>query len=250
MYHDVMTLLNRMGLRDGEGKIYLLCLAATSGLFTHEIVKQSKIKRSTVDVMVKRLLERSFITKIKVGRRFQYIAQKPETLLYRQEETLNEWRDIMPILKRFNVNQTKTDVLFFEGAAGFRQVFDDILLHLKFVEPEQKEVLALSSADDFMKIFPDLEKTFITKRIKHGIRYRALYTQDSPFFITDKKHLRTTKKITHNLDFHGDMQIYGDNVAIYSTTKPVGGVIIRNPQIANSLRSLLNFVWDLVPDDK
>jgi sugar-specific transcriptional regulator TrmB len=247
MYRDVLTLLNRMGLRDGEGRIYLLCLAAPQGLFTHEIVKQSKIKRSTVDVMVKRLLEQNFLTKITIGRRFQYMAQKPETLLYKQEEALNEWRDVIPLLKRINIQQSKTEVLFFEGSNGLKQVYEDVLLHLKFAEPERKEILALSSADDFMKVFPDLEKAFIAKRVKHGIRYRALYTQDNPNFSPNEKQLRTSKKISDKLDFRGDLQIYGDNVAIYSTTKPIGGVIIRNPQIASSLRSLLNFVWDLVP---
>ena len=249
MYRDVMTLLNRMGLRDGESKIYLTCLASNEGLFTHQLVKQTKLKRSTIDVMVKRLLEQGFLTKLKVGRRFQYMAHKPETLLYKQEEIVNEWRDIMPVLKRLNLHQSKTEVLFFEGSMGFKQVHEDILLHLKFAEPEQKEILALSSADDFMKVFPDLEKAFITKRVKHGIRYRGLYTKrtkEDLGFMTNEKQLRVTKAINNKLDFWGDIQIYGDNVAIYSTTKPIGGVIIRNPQIAASLRSLLNFVWDVV----
>ena len=248
MYRDVMTLLNRMGLRDGESKIYLTCLASNEGLFTHQLVKQTKLKRSTIDVMIKRLIDQGFLTKLKVGRRFQYMAHKPETLLYKQEEIVNEWRDIMPVLKRLNLHQSKTEVLFFEGSAGFKQVHEDILLHLKFAEPEQKEILALSSADDFMKVFPDLEKAFITKRVKHAIRYRALYTQENIDFLSNEKQLRTTKLINNKLDFRGDLQIYGDNVAIYSTTKPIGGVIIRNPQIAASLRSLLNFVWDIVPN--
>jgi predicted transcriptional regulator len=250
MFRDVLSLLGRMGLRDSESRIYMVCLASEQGLFTHEIVRQTKIKRSTVDVMVKRLLQQNFLTKIKVGRRFQYQAQKPEALLYRQEELLGEWRDVVPFLKKIHAPQTKTEVLFFEGADGFRQVHEDILLHLKFVDPEKRELFSLSSADDFMKLFPDLEKAFINKRLKHKISYRALATETKhtrKIWASDLKQLRTTKFIADKLDFRGDISIYADNVAIYSTTKPLGGVVIRNPALASSLRSLLNFVWDLVP---
>ena len=35
---------------------------------------------------------------------------------------------------------------------------------------------------------------------------------------------------------------------LYSTIPPVGGVIIRNERIADSMRSLFNLIWNLLPD--
>lgn len=250
MFRDVLSLLGRMGLRDAESRIYMVCLASDQGLFTHEIVKQTKLKRSTIDVMVKRLLQDGFLTKIKLGRRFQFQAQKPESLLFRQEELVEDWRQVIPVLKRIHTSNAKTEVLFFEGADGLQQVLDDILLHMKLAPEDKKEILALASGAEWTHLLPDVEKKFIAKRIKHGIHYRVLGTKTSKnveAFQNNPKKLRRAKFIDDRLSFIGDIQIYADNVSIYSLAKPVGGVIIRNPALAASLRSLLDFVWDLVP---
>jgi len=49
--------------------------------------------------------------------------------------------------------------------------------------------------------------------------------------------------------FKVTMEIYGDSIMILSPFKPLGGVIIENGKIADSMRSLFYLVWELLPED-
>ena len=62
----------RMSLKQKDTAVYLACLHFKEGLFVHEIVKQTQIKRSTVDVILQRLIDLNFINRVKVGGRYKF----------------------------------------------------------------------------------------------------------------------------------------------------------------------------------
>ncbi len=251
MYKDIIDLLSRLGLKNREGRIYLACLANKDGLFIHEIVKETRVIRSTVDMTTKRLTQRGFLTKVKVGRRFRFFAQAPEAILFRQKQLVEDLEQVVPLLSKISGQKKDMEILYFEGQQGFRQVHNDILLQLKFASDVKKDILSFSSGTDFMRLYPQI-KSFITKRIKNGSWYRGITHRTAasiPEWSSNAKALRTVKFIGDEAyDFRMDVQIYADNVALYSTSAPVGGVIIRNEKIADSMRALFNLVWKSLPD--
>ena len=86
--------------------------------------------------------------------------------------------------------------------------------------------------------------------MKNGSWYRSIVRQDAakiPEWSNDVKALRAVKYIGGDAyRFRMDMQIYADSVMLYSPTEPVGGAIIRNEKIADSMRSLFDLVWNLI----
>lgn len=253
MHKDIMDLLKRMGLKDREGRIYLACLRQKDGLFIFEIARETKITRSTVDLTVRRLLKRGFLNKVKVGRRLRYFAQTPEALLFRQKQLTEDWEQVVPLLAKLGGARKDMEILYFEGAEGFRQAYEDALLNLKFATGAKRELLGFSSGIQAIRLFPAMPKAFIRKRIKLGVWYRGIAPREAtsvPAYVPNAKELRAMRYLpTRDFPFLADMNIYADSVMIYSPLQPVGGVIIRNERVADSLRALFNLLWTMLPED-
>ena len=254
MQKDAVRLLNRLGLKDRESRIYLACLRTADGLFTHEIVKTTRITRSTTDVMVRRLLARGFLNRVKVGRRYRFFAQPPEAILFRQKQLTEDFEKAIPLLSQIGGQRKENEILYFEGAKGAREIYNDILLVTQFAVGEKRDILAIVSGKDFVSLFPDMQKAFIAKRIRNKSWYKAIATATSehiPEYTNDPKALRHVKYVTdEDFLFRIEMLVYGDNVMMYSPTPPVGGVIIRNEKISDSMRSLFYLLWKILPESK
>ncbi|MFY9288172.1 MAG: helix-turn-helix domain-containing protein [Alphaproteobacteria bacterium] len=252
MHKDIMALMSRLGLKDKESKIYLSCLSHKDGLFIFEIAKQTGLTRSTVDLIVRRLLKRGFLNKVKVGRRLRFFAQSPEAVLFKQKQLVEDFEKVVPILSKIAGEKKDMEILYFEGAQGFKQVHDDALLQMKFASGEKKHMMSFASGYDSIRLYPNMQKGFIDKRIKNGSWYKTIAPASSAKvkeWTNDPKFLRAAKYLPDdNYPFHIDIQIYADSMMIYSTVPPIGGVTIRNEQVADSMRALFNLVWRLLPD--
>lgn len=254
MQKDILNLLNRLGLKNREGRIYMTCLGFKEGLFVHEIAKHTRITRSTVDLTVRRLVQRGFLNKIKVGRRFRFFALAPDLILFRQKQLVEDLEQVVPVLQKISGTKKDMEILYFEGAAGFKQVHDDALLQLKFAEGIKKDILSFSSGYDSVRLYPNMQKQFINKRIKNNSWFKAIAPKSSApvrEWANDAKDLRAVKYLPdENYPFTIDIQIYAETTMLYSTTPPVGGVIIRNEKIANSMRALFQQMWKFLPETK
>ncbi len=246
MFQDVLGLLGRFGLKDTDGKVFLTLLHFREGLFVHEIVTHSKIKRSTVDLVLDRLIADGYVTHIKFGKRFKYFAKSPESILFHKEQSLLDFKSLLPMLARLGSDKGETRINFFEGPEGIRRAHQEILLQLK--NADNKELLSFSSGEHVMRVFPDMQTAFINKRIKMGAWFKAIAPASSrkvPEWTDDPKSLRAVRYIDdRKFSFKVQLEIFADSVMIYSPMKPVGGIVIENPRIADSLRSLFHFVWE------
>lgn len=251
MYKDIMNLLARAGLKNREGRVYLACLQNKDGLFIYEIARETKMGRSTVDQVVKRMVQRGFLNKVKVGRRTKFFAKPPEAVLFQQKQLVEDLEQVVPMLSKIGGQKKDMEILYFEGPLGLRQVHEDILLNVKFAHGEKRDLRGFSSGPDYTRVFPDAQKVFIDKRIKLGSWFRAVATRESidvAISTNDPKALRAMKYLPEGFKpFRMEVYAYADNVTIYSTTPPIGGVIIRNEKIADSVRALFNLVWGLLP---
>ncbi len=253
MHKDVMGLLGRMGLKDRESRVYLACLKFKAGLFIFEISKETRLVRSTADLIARRLQQRGFLNKVKVGRRLRYMALAPEALLFRQKQLAEDLEQVVPLLSNIGGQRKDMEILYFEGAEGLRRVYEDILLQLKFAHKSKKDILAFTSSSHPTVLFPNMHRAFIKKRIKNGSWYRAIASQEAeavPEYRDNPKELRTVKFVPdENFKLSMATEVYVDNVMIYSLAPPVGGVIIRNEKIADSMRALFYLMWRLLPDE-
>lgn len=251
MHKDILLLLAQMGFKERESRIYLTCLKYKDGLFIHQIVKETKIQRSTTVLVIQRLIQRGFIQRSKAGRRFKFFALAPEAILFRQRQWTEDFEKILPLLAQADQPPQDMEILHFEGMDGFKQTQQDILLRLQTAKGEKRVLLGFYGSAEYLKIFPEAQRAFIRKRVQMGIWGRAIATQkaaDRPEWSNDPKMLREFKFVADkDFPFQMIVEIYADSVMLYSPIKPIGGIIIRNSRIAQSMRALFKLLWSLLP---
>ena len=249
MLEDARQVLNRLGLKDAEISVYAALLENKQGLFVSEITKAAKIKRSTVNLILDRLTKKGFITYHLDGARKLFSAEQPESILFRFEDSLNDLRGLIPLLRITSGSDKKTKVRFFEGREGVEKIFTDILLAMKVSRDPNKEIVAVSSGKDIFKILPDHQKQFMDKRAKERVplRWIAPESEISRGFDTGQKDARTMKFFDgKKYQFNIEIDVYGDKIALINLDKEPNGVIIENRPLATSFKSLFNLLWDSI----
>lgn len=249
MIHDFKQVLAKVGLKDNEIDVYLACLKSEAGLAIQTIANQTKIKRSTVNLILERLLERGFLSFYLEGKRRIFQAEPPEQLLFNLQETTQDFKGIIPFLSQQKEQTIASKVRFYEGEEEIKRVYADIILSLKYKPEMEREVLEIASGEDIFRIMPDHDKVFIAKRIKERIRLRWLAPKNdkvaSRLLKTAREELREIKFFDESLyPYHIDTILYGNRLMFTTTHKNPAGIIIENKDIAQSFRSVFNMLWD------
>lgn len=250
MLEDIQKILNRIGLKDNEIKVYLTCLENKQGLFVAEIATKTGIKRSTINLILDRLSGKGFVTYHLDGSRKLFSAESPETLLFHFEESLTDLRGLIPLLHIASGADKQTKIRFFEGKESVEKIYTDILLTMKINKNPKKEILEISSGEGTFEVMPEHRKQFINKRIKERIPIRWLAPDDETARKLDETSAQEFRKIkffdSKKYKFNVEIGIYANKVSLISLSKEHGGVIIENKSLAESFRSLFNLLWDSI----
>lgn len=124
----------------------------------------------------------------------------------------------------------------------------DSLLTMKINRDPRKEILAISSGEDVFQASPEHQKKFINKRTKEHIPIRWIAPEGKisrKLDETSKAEYRKMKFFdSKKYQFHIEIDVYSDKIALINFSKELGGVIIENKGLAESFRSLFNLLWD------
>ncbi len=251
MRKDIHQTLIRLGLKDNEINVFLTCVG-NEGLFAQEIAKAADIKRSTVDLVLSRLINDGYLTRQKIGARYMYRAQNPESILYKKLQLLEDFKGIIPVLSQMSGQDNQTDVRFFEGAEGIRQLYLDGLRRLSILPPEERKIYAFVSQNDILKVLPDFLNFFVKKQKANRIpaylicpeAVKNLQTQQH-----EPESLRFIKYFDDEiLPYNISIEMFGnDYVGIFSIAPPIRGIVIKDEIMCKSLQSLFTAFWKLLP---
>ena len=248
MLPDVSKILSQIGLKAPEIEAYFVLLENKHGLFVSEIARKTAIKRSTVNLILDRLCEKKFVTYHLDGNRKLFSAEPPESLLFNLEETLTDLRGLIPLLHIASGGDKKTKVRFFEGKEGSEKIHADQILTLKMSRDPNKELLAVAAGEDVFQLEPQHQKSFINKRVRERIPIRWIAPDDKISRKLDETSHKEFRKMKffdrEKYQFHVEIDVYADKVALISLSKESGGVIIENKALADSFRSLFNLLWN------
>lgn len=249
MYQDIYDCLAKLGLKRKEASVYLACLRQKQGLFVHEIVTASRLKRSTVDLILKRLLAQHIVSSFREGRRRKFVAEPPERILFQFQRGLDDFRALVPILMHFGAGEEQTRVTFHEGTKGVQSVYDDVIVTLNRLPAPERICYCVSSGRDVERINPHFRRQFIDRRVRNEIFVNMIAVRGTPSKTWPSSH--RDRRITKMFDgkhypFKIELNVYDDKIFIASFRRPIGGVVVRNRSIASSLRSLFLLLWDLV----
>ncbi len=250
MLEDIKKILAHLDLKESEIKVYLTCLGNKQGLFVSEIAKLTAIKRSSVNLVLDRLNKKGFVTLHLEGARKLFTAEQPEALLFRLEDSLNDFRALIPLLRATTGTDKKTKVRFFEGKEGIEKIFADILLTMKISRMQGKEILAVSSGKDIFEFLPEHQKNFINKRVKERIPIRWIAPDSKISRGLEKKSSAEYRKMKFfdsvKYHFNIEIDIYADKIVLISFGAGLSGVIVENKNLAISFGGLFNLLWDSI----
>jgi HTH-type transcriptional regulator, sugar sensing transcriptional regulator len=238
--------LVEIGLSEKEASVYVALLSFDRATIA-EIAEKAKIKRPTAYVIIESLKAKGLASESVSGKKTFYLAETPEKLrlfIERQIHTLDEKKQsldfIIPELKSIQREEGEKPVVqFFEGKEGVLSSNHE--LFLKKIENEK--VYNIYSRDLLIENFNEQErKAMKDRRMAHNITSRTIYTSNGEA-VSDNTGERLQIDI-EKYPIKSDIAIYGDQVKIAVLGKKLFGISITSPEIAETLKSLINYILD------
>lgn len=236
------------GLSPNEAGIYLAALELGETTVSR-LAKKAGVKRTTAYLVLDSLKEKGLITSIKKGNAAVFFAEDPRKLHQMLETRRAKIDKIMPELLAFsNLIDRKPEIRYFEGVEGIKDVYRD---SLKYPNQEMLTWYSQTYATHFEEEF--FLQEYIPKRVKKKIAVRAILPDSEiirSLIQNDQQHLRQTKLIS-NQDYNVaiELNIYGNNKVGVVSYEEQFALIIESQKIHNSLQSIFNSVWNLLPEN-
>ena len=249
MFTDaIASTFTKMGLKPHESKVYIVLLQNPTGLTVAQITNNTGVKRSTVNLIVDRLIQKGFVTYHFQESRKVYTAEDPSRILFNLEDTFLNFKNIIPFLTMTQFGDKPSKVRYFEGEEAVSSLHKDILLVMGLLDQQKKEISVIVSGEDIMKRAPDGVKAFVKRRVKAEIQLNWIAPESQftrKYFLPKAKEtLRSVKFFdSKKYPFHLQLTIYGNCVGIISLRGKMSGVIIENEVLASSFQSIFNLLW-------
>ena len=268
---QIEQIFMELGLQDKEPDVYLALLKTPGAQPASIIANRANLNRTTVYKSLIKLAKKGLVTKTQRQGITCFFAEDPdkslENLMKKKRTHLDIVnQNLMGILPEIqNIQQQelkKPKMRYYEGYEGIKHIYEDTL-----VVGETIYAFAdfyddtTSTTDETTDAFTDshnllkklinwLDKEYLPRRIDKKI-FAYVLTPKNPNTIKyrakDKKTLKETRFIPkNNFPIETEINIYGKNVAFYSNkADDLFSVIIENPTIANSLKSIFNLCWQI-----
>ncbi|MBN2052750.1 helix-turn-helix domain-containing protein [Candidatus Woesearchaeota archaeon] len=247
MFNDA---LRKIGLTDGEIKIYL-SLLDTGSSSTGKIIKKSGISGSKTYEVLDRLIKKglaSFVVKNGVkyfeasppNKILDYLMEKEQEI---QEEKITVQKIIPKLLLKQNSSK-QSEVKVFTGFDGLKTANEDIINTLK----KGEEWLSMGLSEQ-----PASWENYFNKRqierAKKGIKHRHLLNEKYKSLYAKRKKLPFTefKFLPHNFEMPTSTEIYKNKVLIFILIEadPVA-IMIESKAVADSFRKYFEHIWETV----
>ncbi len=236
--------LQDIGMNANEAKTYLAILELGDALMS-QIVKKTKIKRTTLYDVVKSLQDKGLISMTRKNKRGLYVAENPNKILEQLENRKNNFESMLPeLLSISNSIGTKPKIRYFEGLEGIKEVYKDILrFPHETIRAWAPEVLVEGLGSDFFEDF------YFPQLIKQNTLVE-MFAPNLPFFIKHKEeNTMPTRKIklvdSTKFPFSIEITLYGyNNVGVISYRDQMG-LIIESKAISETLKSIFKMQWEM-----
>ncbi len=241
----ILYSLEQVGLSEKEAAVYVAALEVGKGT-AQEISKKSGIKRATAYVAIDVLMQAGLMSSVHEGKKKYFIGENPDRLvdfIHKKEVELQEKKkkakDLIASLKE--VHQTKNEepmVKHYIGREGVLAMVKSIL-----TLNDREEIWGAYPADRVYSMFTEKELQEIKfKRVNNTIKNRVFYTTSGESVPNDEvtQRIQLDKK---KYPLPADVAVYGDNVRLASLSGDVHGIIIKNKDIATTLKTLFRLAW-------
>jgi sugar-specific transcriptional regulator TrmB len=244
-----IKILVDLGLTKDEATIYNSILEHGQ-MPARTIALRSNIGRQLTYKILDDLINKGIVEKKEIGTKILlFIPVHPkelEKLLEKKKEEVKNTEKALedslgPMISKYNLFISKPNVQFFEGLEGIQKVALDSL-------NSKTDICSFVDTDTLMKIYPDLNKEYVNKRLKNNVKKKIISTDSlivREAVKTDDKNLTEQRIIKQKIQFATIVMIY-DNKISYITLDPNRniGIIIEDPDIYKTNQAIFDYIWD------
>ena len=142
------------------------------------IALRSNIGRQLTYKILDDLINKGIVEKKEIGTKILlFIPVHPkelEKLLEKKKEEVKNTEKALedslgPMISKYNLFISKPNVQFFEGLEGIQKVALDSL-------NSKTDICSFVDTDTLMKIYPDLNKEYVNKRLKNNVKKKIIST--------------------------------------------------------------------------
>lgn len=241
---DMLENLKKIGLTDKEAKVYLANLELGAARIP-EIAEKSKIKRTTVYVVIDSLMQKGLVSIYQSKRTKKFVAESPQRLVSILKEKQNFLRKIVPQLEALVKNQKegRPEVRFYHGREGCLSILSQSL------KKPNSEVLYIGSVDELYKIISEEydDRHYIPTRLNKNIKFKALLFEDKGALKlkkTERDYFREIKFLPKEYFFPCSTLVFQDSIAFISSIHELIGVVIQSADLAQTEKQKFKLLWD------
>jgi sugar-specific transcriptional regulator TrmB len=247
--------LTKIGLTKDQASVYMALLSGGTAP-AGKISTKTGLKRGLVYKVLEQLLELNLIEKHEQeGKTTLFSPSHPSNLKKVIESNESEIQTAKntfntvssELNSAFNLLSGKPNIQFFEGTKGMEEIMEDSLY-------AKGEILSYADAEAVEKHISNINKEYVKKRQKFGIKKRII-VPDSEFnrkFLKDYAKDVTDFKMVSHKDlpaFKTVMQIYDNKVSYLTLTEDfMIGIIIEDPNIYKMHKYLFEHLWNITED--
>jgi len=242
---DIHQALDQLGLRKNKGTVYLAVLGIGQGSAS-AVAASAHLPRTTTIQILEQLVARGLVSYTTRGRKRMYSAEDPDHLILNLQDQLHVAKEILPELhSRRQSDHIRPRITIFEGAAGIRSIYEDVLaMHDKQLDCIYPQLL-ISEVPGGQGVHD-----FATRRIKIGISTRVLRPRDltdakGPGLTTNPRELREVRFSPAGLQLKSSVYLYDRKVCIISSKKENVGIIATSTDLYDTMKSLFNVLWEV-----
>jgi sugar-specific transcriptional regulator TrmB len=252
--NDAISKLASFGLSEVESRLYLYILGKEP-LTIVQIAHGTNLPRTTLYDNVQKLIEKGLVEKVVIYKSQMFKAHPISILkdqIARQTEQIKKLEisaiELENMLPLATTQTTSTQVRYFHGPAGFKQMMSNTL-------NAEKETIGYSEFGRVTVVGEKFMEYWKTEMISKNIKDRVI-TSDNPKILSYvkeptenywRRQFQNTK-IIDNKSFYisGDTTIYNNIFAVcWWKSGEVVGVEIENPELVKIQKSIFEILWKI-----
>jgi len=241
--------LRKIGLTEGEIKIYL-ALLETGSSSVGQVIKKSGISGSKTYEVLDRLAGKGLVSSIIRNNVRYFEAASPERIIdyleEKREEIDGEKKEIAKIVPDLILRQKharKSEAKIYTGWEGLKTANEDIIQILG----KGEEWLSMGLTEQ-----PEAWEIYFTKRQKiraeKGIIHRHLLNEKYKSLYKKRKNLPHTffRFLSKDFEMPTSTEIYANKVIIFIITRenPMA-IMIESKEVADSFRKYFEHLWEI-----
>ncbi|MFH0739869.1 MAG: helix-turn-helix domain-containing protein [bacterium] len=238
-------IIENFNLEEKEAKVYLAGLELGK-VRVSEIAKKAGLNRITTYEILKRLKKKGLANSAVYNDTLVFQVITPEKFIEKMESRLALSRILLPQLMLFGNNEkSRPKIEFYDGTEGIKSIYEDTLFC------KEKIIYNIAHPENLLNtISEEFFGNYVKKRIKKKIRVKVLLTNTRGNEKYEKEGvqvMRETKTFNYEkYPISNEIIIYDNKIALLSFHSKIG-VIVEDAELAMSMKSIWNFIWDSLP---